>query len=134
MTGKIAKRALAAGVLAALALGGSGCIWLLAGAAAGAGTVAYVNGELTKKYGEPYSRVWPAVDGAVKGLGLKVESDQHDGMVGRIKAKRADGETVQIGVEMKAERLTEVSVRTGLMKRDDSQLVIDEIDRRLGMR
>jgi hypothetical protein len=134
MIDKSAKRLLAVGLLAALALGGSGCFWLLAGAAAGAGTVAYVNGELVKQYGEPYSRVWPAVDGAVKGLGLKVESNQHDGMVGHLKARRADGESVQIAVEMKGERLTQVAVRTGLMKRADSQLVMDEIDRRLPAR
>ncbi|HOX05507.1 MAG TPA: DUF3568 family protein [Planctomycetota bacterium] len=134
MITKSAKRCLAAVALAFLALGGSGCFWLLAGAAAGAGTVAYINGELVKTYSEPYTRVWAAVDGAVKGLGLKVESDQHDNMVGEIKAKRADGETVQIRAKLKGDKLTEVAVRTGLMKKADSQLIMDEIDRRLAKR
>ncbi len=134
MIGKTTRRFLAVGVLAALALGGSGCLFLLAGAAAGAGTVAYINGELVKTYGEPYGRVWSAVDATVKGLGLRVESDQHDGMVGHIKAKRADGETVQISAERKGDKLTEVRVRTGLVKRADSQQIMDEIDRRLAGR
>ena len=131
---KTRLRVVAGTVLVALALGGSGCFWLLAGAAAGAGTVAYINGELVKTYGEPYSRVWSAVDGTVKGLGLKVESDQHDGMVGHIKAKRADGDSVQIDAEMKGQKLTEVRVRTGLVSKADSQLIMDEIDRRLAAR
>jgi hypothetical protein len=134
MISRLGLRRLLGIVLVVLALSGSGCFWLLAGAAAGAGTVAYVNGELVKTYGEPYGRVWAAVEGTVKGLGLKVESNQHDGMVGHIKAKRADGDSVQIDAEMKGQKLTEVRVRTGLVSKADSQLIMDEIDRRLAAR
>jgi hypothetical protein len=127
------KRWLALPALGALLLGGSGCFWLLAGAAAGGGTVAYVEGKLVKKYEAPPGRVWAAAKAAVKDLGFRFESEARDQAAARIAARRADDKPVHIDVKRLADKLTEVSVRVGTIgSKEDALQVMDAIDRRLG--
>jgi hypothetical protein len=132
MTARI-RLLLAPLALGALLAGASGCIWFLAGAAAGAGTVAWVEGKLVKKYDAPAGKVGLAASAAVKDLHFAVESDVHDAAATRIKAERADGKSVTVDVDRVSDNQCEVAVRVGLLGNDDSALqIMNAIDARLG--
>jgi len=121
--------------LSALLLGTSGCIWFLAGAAAGAGTVVWISGKLKKKYDVPVGRASAAAANAVRGLGFRVESDVHDSSSARIKAERADGKPVWVDVDRVTNNQCEVTVRVGVMgDKEAAMQVMDAIDARLGVR
>ena len=121
--------------LGALLLGTTGCIWFLAGAAAGAGAVVWVSGKLKKKYDVPVGRASAAASGAVKGLGFRVESDVHDASCARIKAQRADGKPVWVDVDRVTDTTSEVTVRVGAMgDKEAAMQVMDAIDARLGVK
>ena len=132
MSAKI-RRLAVAGLMGGLLLGGAGCFWLLAGAAAGAGTVIYIDGKLVKKYDAPQQRVWLAASGAIQNLGFRVEEEAHDAAFGKIEAKRADGKSVHVEVKRLSDSQVEVSVRVGTIgNKEDAMQILDRIDKKLG--
>jgi hypothetical protein len=93
-----------------------GCVPLLAagaGAAAAAGTVAYVEGDLDTTYAASFNRTWDASMGAVKDAALQVTDMQKDGVQGTIKARRGDGTPVSVALKQAGPNTTQVSIRVG---------------------
>jgi len=84
-----------------------------AAAAAGAGTYAYVKGDLKRNYEAPIDKAWTATLKAVEELKLKIESKQHDAFTGIVKGKMADDTGFAINLKRLAETSTEIGVRIG---------------------
>lgn len=106
----------------------SGCLAVAAGAAAGAGTYAYMQGEMNTTMEAPLDRVWAATQRAVEQLQFDIESDAIDALQGRMTVRRADGTRIRIRLEQETGSLTDVSVRVGVFGDEArSRLILDKI-------
>ena len=118
---------------AACTLACAGCLWFVAGAAAGAGAVVWAKGSLARIYEAPYETVSRAARGAVRDLEYTVTSVRHDASVTVIHAKRADNAPVKIQVSRVDASRARVSVRVGRVgRREPALVVLDAITRRVG--
>ncbi|MEI9478170.1 MAG: DUF3568 family protein [Deltaproteobacteria bacterium] len=93
-----------------------GCVLLAvgAGAAAGAGTVAYLKGELQTTYAASLDRTWEAALGALKDLNYRIISSQKEGPEGEIEAKRVGEDTVKVILMISGPGTTLVKIRVGI--------------------
>ena len=120
-------------ILCCLLIGLSACSrkWAVIGAAAaaaGAGTYAYVKGDLKRSYEASMDKTWQAAVQSVEELKLTTESKQHDAFNGVIKGKMADGKGFTINVKRLGENMTEVGVRIGTFgDRTRSEAIHDKI-------
>ena len=108
----------------------SGCALFLigAGVAAGAGGVAYVNGELKVDDSVTVDRAWSATQAAVHDLQFKVTSSQKDAFAGTLVSLRADNTKVVIHLVRQTDQVTEVRIRIGIFGDEAlSRLVYDKI-------
>ncbi len=135
LRGEIRRRAatvVSVFMLGAVGVAGSGCIALAAGAAAGAGTYAYVRGELKEVLGSPMDRSWSAVLGAARELELDVEEESKDAMRAQLDAKRADGTGIRIRLIAESESATEIRIRIGVFGNEaESRRILDAVKSRL---
>ena len=93
------------GCLAAAAVGGA--------AVAGAGTVAYIKGELKATEEATMEQAWKATEGAVEELQFFVINKIHDAVSGELEAKTADNKTIKITLKRIGNNLTEITIRVG---------------------
>ncbi|WP_291328024.1 DUF3568 family protein [Desulfovibrio sp. UCD-KL4C] len=98
--------------LMALSLSGCGAV-LLGGAAAG-GTYAYVAGQAKRQYNANLSSTYTATLKACQVLGLKIESKTKKLSDASIQALDVDT-TIYIELESSSSKITNVSVRYGLL-------------------
>ncbi len=90
-----------------------GCIALLAGAAGGAGTAAWLSGKLTQEFHAPYERTISAAKTALKSLNLAIEKETHEDTVTQLKSKYTDGREIWIDIRKVSEDSSKVEVRVG---------------------
>ena len=120
-------------LLGCLLIGLSACArqWVILGgaaAAAGAGTYAYIKGDLKRNYEAPMDMAWEATVTAVEELKLTIESKQHDAFSGIIKGKMADGKSFAINLKRLGEKLTEIGIRIDTFgDRQKSEAIHDKI-------
>lgn len=93
------------GCLAAAAIGG--------GAVAGAGTIAYIKGELKSTEGHSIDETWAATVAAIDELQFIVINKVKDATAAELKAQTADNKTVNIELKRIADNLTEIKIRIG---------------------
>lgn len=93
----------------------SGCVLFLVGAglAVGAGTVAYVEGELKTADNVTMDRAWNASLGAMQDLEFKVTKSQKDALAGLIVARRADDTRIVVRLKEQTDQVTEFRIRVG---------------------
>lgn len=121
-------------VVLLVALLSTGCpaVALVTGVGLGAGTYAWIKGELKHTYPDTFDNVWNASLDALQAMEMPVVSQNRDQLKGTIMAKRADGSDVIVGIKSKSEKTTEVGVRVGpLGNRDASTRIHDIIQTRL---
>ena len=109
---------------------GSGCVAaaVVVGAAAGAATYAYVDGELKSTFDADLDRTWKAAQRAVTDLEFAVKDSAKDATSARLTARKADGREVSIKVERETDKATKVRVRVGTFGDEaDSRLIMDSI-------
>jgi hypothetical protein len=95
----------------------AGCAAALlgAGAAAGAGTYAYVQGEASQTYPGGFDQVWNASLNAVRDMNFEVVDTKRDALGGEIKARRPVGnDDVTVKVESVGSDSTRVKIRVGV--------------------
>lgn len=109
------KRLLMAAVVLPVAFAANGCALFLigAGAAIGAGTVAYVGGELKAADEVRMDRAWSASLDAMEQLEFKVTKSQKDALAGEIIARRADDTRIIIRLKKQTDQVTEIRIRVG---------------------
>lgn len=125
------------GLAVAVALVGlsqTGCVLLVAGgaAAAGAGTYAYVQGELKATESAPLDRVWAATQAAVTELELPITSRHKDALGARLLARTSSDKKVEINLKKVTDTTTEIRIRVGTWGDETlSRLILDKIKKRL---
>ncbi len=113
-----------------------GCVLLAvgAGAAAGAGTVAYLKGELQTTYAASFDQTWEAAQGALKDLNYRIVSSRRDDPEGEIEAKRIGDDTVKIHLMISGPGTTLVKIRVGMFgDEEESRAINSKIASRLGV-
>lgn len=119
-------------VLAVLALGAtvmlnSGCLLVAAGAA-GAGTVAYVRGELTASLGNEFGAVTKATGRAIEELKFAKVSESADALSARFVVRTAQDKKIEIVLTKVGEELTKVEIRVGVFGDETvSMTILDKI-------
>jgi hypothetical protein len=93
----------------------AGCAAVLVGAGAGAGTLAYIKGELKRDYEASYDGTVKACSDGLNSLKIPVTEKTSDALQTIFKAKRPDGTPVTVKAVKLNEQVTEVSVRTGMV-------------------
>jgi len=91
----------------------AGCIALVVGAGAGAGTYAYVDGELSRTYQANYQSTYKVCKGILEDLKQPILEENTDGTQTTIKSQRSDETPMLVKVRIIDPEWTEVSVRTG---------------------
>ncbi len=125
-------RRLIIGLVMGMVVSGCAVAVLATGAGLGAGTYAWLKGELRRTYPATYDAVWNASSDALQSLEMPVVSQQRDALKGTIMAKRADGSDVRVDVKYLTDKTTQVSIRIGLFgDRPDSARVHETIQARL---
>ncbi len=106
---------LLAALVLTVALCLTGCAALLVGAAAGAGGVVYVHGELKVTESVTHEAAGRAAEKALQDLKLVVIKRQMDGLSGTFEARTAGDQKVTIKTRRIADKSTEVGVRVGVL-------------------
>ena len=112
----------------------SGCaaVLLTGGAAAGAGAVAYVRGELQSTEAADLDKVWAATLAAMSDLEFAVTAREKDALSGRVIARGAGDKKTQVDLKRLGDRQTEVRIRVGFLGDETmSRQVLDRIKKRL---
>jgi hypothetical protein len=91
----------------------AGCVALVAGAAAGAGTVVYIKGNLDETVNAPANKTHFATIAALKEMNMPIRDDQHDQMTAHVKSQYADGKHVWIDIEEINNASCKLQIRVG---------------------
>ena len=108
----------------------SGCAVVLlgAGGAAGAGTVAYVGGELKSSENVSLDRAWNASQVAIGSMGFTVTSQEKDGFSGKLIARGAEDRRVTVKLKKQTDEVTQIGIRVGTFgDKTLSRQVLEEI-------
>ena len=92
-----------------------GCNPLIVGTGAGIGVYSYMNGRLTRSYQATFDQTNQACIAALNSLKISIIEKSSDGIHTTITAKRTDGTPVTVQTVMLERRITEVSVRSGIV-------------------
>ncbi len=95
-----------------------GCVALVAGAAGGAGTSAWLSGKLTQQFNSTYDRTVIAAETALKSLDLQITKEAKEADITQLKSKYTDGKDIWIDVRRITENSTKVEVRVGAVNPD----------------
>lgn len=124
------KRALVVCMALAMTVCLSGCILLVAAAAAGG--VAWYMGEGAKTYPHGVKKVYGATLDALEKNSVAVALKSADNVSGLIEGKFADGKDLKVKFEAEGENVTKVKVRVGTMgDKDKTNFIFGQIDRYL---
>lgn len=111
-----------------------GCVAVLVGgaAAAGAGTVAYVRGELRSTLDAPYERAWAGTQRALADLEMPITAQEKDGLAGQITARATGDKKITVKLRKVTGTATEVRIRVGTWGDEAvSRQILEQIERRL---
>ena len=100
----------------------SGCI--VAAAGAGAGTVAYVMGDLKGTEAKDIDTIYKAAEKAMTQLNFKVTEKNVDKLSGRIIARDSRDKKVTIKIRATSENTTETSIRVGFFGDETKAMLI----------
>ncbi|MBI4660270.1 MAG: DUF3568 family protein [Verrucomicrobia bacterium] len=113
-------------------LSGCAAALLTGGAAAGAGAVAYVRGELKSTEAAALEKVWTATLAAMSDLEFSVTKKEKDALSARAVARGANDKKIQVDLKRLSDRDTEVRIRVGILGDESiSRQVLDKIKKRL---
>lgn len=125
------KRLLLLTVLGLSLLLGYGCAALVIGGAAGAGTVAYVGGELKAVEEVTMNRAWEAANRAMGDLEFVVTSKEKDAFYGELIARGAGDKKIKVKVKKQSDTVTEIKIRIGVFGDESlSRQILDKIKAR----
>jgi hypothetical protein len=101
-----------------------GC--LVAAVGAGAGTVAYMRGDLETVEAKEIDAVYAAAKKAVEQLELDVSSDTKDALSAEIVARDAQDKKITIKLKSTTEDTTQISIRVGIFGSETKSILIYE--------
>ncbi len=106
----------------------------VAGAGTGACVYTYMRSAVKRTYQASYDETIEACMSSLKSLNIKITEKASGGIETIIKGKRPKGTSVNIKVEMIASRISEVSIRTGLVgvwDKNVSKIIHATIDQKI---
>lgn len=112
----------------------SGCaaVWVAGGAAAGAGTVAYVQGELRSTLEASLDNTWAATKDAMTDLEFNITETEKDAVEAELIARGARDKKIRIILERQTPKLTRIGIRVDTFGDEQlSRLILDKIKARL---
>lgn len=114
-------------------LSNCGCVAaLLVGGGAGAGTVAYLKGELKSTEEASIDRTWEAAQKAMEDLEFVVTSKEKDAFSAKLIAYRVNDKKIEINFQKASEKTTEVRIRAGVFGDESlSLMILERIRKRL---
>jgi hypothetical protein len=131
---KAFKAALFAGCVFAVMALSQGCALLLVGGAT-YGAVQYVDNKLQVIHDVSLDKAWVAANAALKELQMPVTSWRKDGASGRLEARNAQRQRVNIDLLRKSDRVTEIRIAVGIFdtaaNRVGAQQIYDTMKARL---
>jgi hypothetical protein len=92
-----------------------GCNPFIVGTSAGVGVFTYVNGKLTRSYQATFDGTNQACIAALNSLEISIIGKSSDGIHTTITAEKTDGTPVTVNTVMLESKITEVSVRSGIV-------------------
>ena len=95
-----------------------GCIPLLVGGAAGAGTAAWLAQKLTQEFPASYGRTVDATEKALKSMQLKIIAINRTDNVTKFRSEDASGKAIWIDIIRIAPDSTKVQIRVGAVSSD----------------
>lgn len=105
----------------------SGCA-LLVGGAAGAGTFAYLEGELKSDEEISLDRLWSATQKAIKDMEFTIKTKKKDSLSAKLVALTAEEKNINIDLKRKSDNITELSIRVGRFGDESLSLkILEEI-------
>lgn len=116
-------------LLGIILLASSGCAAVAlvgVGGGAGAGTIAYLRGELKSMEDAPLERTYQAAQKAVKNLEFIVTSEQKDAFSAKLVARSATDKRIEVNLKELSDKLTEVRIRVGTFGDEALSLLILE--------
>ena len=120
-------RVLLAALLVAVTVASSGCV-LMAGAAAGAGAVAYMGRELQANQSADYSKVVAATRLALKEFEFARVSENKDALKAVFVSRTALDKKVEVTVTNAGKKSTNITIRVGLFgDRELSMAILEKI-------
>lgn len=90
-----------------------GCIPLLAGAAGGAGTAAWLSGKLTQQVNASFDKTLSAVRSGLEVLKLKITKETIKDDVAQVMSNYTDGRTIWIDIRRISDLTSQIAVRVG---------------------
>ncbi|MBM3248062.1 MAG: DUF3568 family protein [Candidatus Omnitrophica bacterium] len=109
-----------------------GCFVLLAGAAGGAGTAAWLSNKLTQEVNAPFEKSIEATKSALKSLKLYVEKEIRKDNVAQIMSNYSDGKTIWIDIHRLTTKTSRIEVRVGVAGDEEAaRKIMDKILRYL---
>jgi len=109
----------------------SGCAAIVAGGAGAGATYAYLQGWLERDYEVTFDQAHKASIAAVQSLGMTVVEDVREVGSAKINATKGN-QTTWINLSSKGQKLTNISVRSGMLGDEAASKTIHrEIERRL---
>lgn len=109
-----------------------GCAALVVGAAAGVGTVAYVNGELDTVVEASLDDTWEATQAAVKDLEFTVTESSKDALAAKQVSRTAEDKKIQIHLNRETDSTTRIRIRVDVFGNEDlSRAILDKIKEHL---
>ena len=113
---------------------GTGCVAVVAGAAAGAGGYAYVKGEVQAEESVSVAEAFDASKKALASLGFRVTSASKDALEGKVEASGAEGRIVNVKIVRADSGKTKIGVRVGTFgDRDQAAVILDTIRKKAGV-
>ncbi len=107
-----------------------GCIALVAGAAGGAGTAAWISGKLSQEFPASQQRCVSAVKSALKSLNLDVEKETVKSDVAQIISRYTDGKTIWIDIHRITKNSNRIGVRVGASSdKEAAHKIMEKIER-----
>lgn len=109
-----------------------GCIALLATAAGGAGTAAWLSGKLSQEVNAPFERATAAAKSGLKSLGLKITKETVKENTAQVMSNYTDGKTIWVDIHRISQSASKVEVRVGATgDQDAASKILDKIRRYL---
>ncbi|MGQ3684288.1 MAG: DUF3568 family protein [Candidatus Loosdrechtia sp.] len=111
-----------------------GCVAvpLIVGGGAGAGTVAYLKGELKSLEEASLDKTWQATHKALKDLEFIITSEEKNSLSAKAVARGTANKRVEINLKNVSGNLTEVKIRVGIFGEESlSRLILERIKKYL---
>lgn len=90
-----------------------GCALLVAGAAGGAGTAAWLSGKLTQEFQSSYESTVSASRKALQSLDLNISKETHSETVTQLRSEYLDGKDIWVDIHRVATNASKVEIRVG---------------------